>query len=89
MGFRLSVLANWLVGDAFKMTFFFLKDSDAVPWAFKACGLFQAGCDVLLGVQYALYGNRSDVVGLTEKAIPAWEEKEVEMARVPVGRPMG
>ena len=56
-GFRLSVLANWLVGDAFKMTYFFLAGGEAVPWAFKACGLFQAACDAYLGVQYWMFGE--------------------------------
>lgn len=55
-GFRLSVLANWLIGDAFKMTYFFLSDTK-VPWAFKLCGLFQAACDCYLGVQYGMYGE--------------------------------
>ncbi|KAK5107933.1 hypothetical protein LTR62_000538 [Meristemomyces frigidus] len=55
-GFRLSVLVNWLVGDAFKMTYFFLSEG-GVPWAFKLCGLFQAGCDIFLGVQYWMYGD--------------------------------
>ena len=54
-GFRLSVLINWLVGDAFKMTYFFLSEG-SVPWAFKLCGLFQAACDCYLGVQYLKYG---------------------------------
>ena len=56
-GFRASVLANWLVGDAFKMVFFFAKGAAEVPWAFKLCGVFQATCDVLLGVQFYAYGN--------------------------------
>ncbi|MCJ1416344.1 hypothetical protein MMC32_002679 [Xylographa parallela] len=56
-GFRLSVLANWLFGDAMKMGFFFLSDAGKVPWAFKACGCFQAACDVGLGVQYWVYGE--------------------------------
>jgi len=56
-GFRLSVLANWLVGDVFKMMFFLAKDSTEVPWAFKLCGLFQASCDVYLGVQFYQLGN--------------------------------
>ena len=56
-GFRLSVLANWLVGDAFKMVFFFVKDSSDVPWAFKLCGVFQACCDCYLGVQYYMFGD--------------------------------
>lgn len=56
-GFRLSVLANWLVGDAMKMLFFFASDGDKVPWPFKLCGIFQACCDAGLGFQYWLYGD--------------------------------
>ena len=40
-----------------KMGFFFLSDAGKVPWAFKACGCFQAACDVGLGVQYWMYGD--------------------------------
>ncbi|WPG98598.1 Solute carrier family 66 member 2 [Acrodontium crateriforme] len=58
-GFRLSVLANWLIGDAFKMTYFFLSDGE-VPWDFKLCGMFQAACDCYLGIQYWMYGEGSD-----------------------------
>ena len=56
-GFRPSVLANWLFGDAMKMAFFFLSPPGAVPGAFKACGVFQALCDVGLGVQWWVYGD--------------------------------
>jgi hypothetical protein len=56
-GFRVSVLANWLAGDSMKMIFFFAKNSDDVPWAFKVCGIFQAACDVFLGVQYFMFGD--------------------------------
>lgn len=55
-GFRLSVLANWLIGDAMKMTFFFFAESD-IPWSFKLCGLFQACCDSYLGIQYLMFGD--------------------------------
>jgi len=57
LGFRLSVLANWLIGDAFKMVFFMAKGADEVPWAFKLCGLFQALCDIALGCQFYIYGD--------------------------------
>lgn len=57
-GFRLSVLVNWLLGDVFKMTYFFLSEG-GIPWAFKLCGLFQAACDCYLGVQYWMYGEGS------------------------------
>jgi solute carrier family 66, member 2 len=56
-GFRVSVIANWLVGDAFKMVFFFAKGGDDVPWAFKLCGIFQALCDLYLGLQYYMFGD--------------------------------
>jgi len=56
-GFRLSVLANWIIGDVFKMAFFLAKDSTEVPWAFKLCGLFQASCDIYLGVQFYQLGS--------------------------------
>ncbi len=51
------MLANWLVGDALKMGFFVLAGEDRVPWAFKLCGAFQAGCDMGLGVQWWVFGN--------------------------------
>ncbi|KAG6018919.1 hypothetical protein E4U41_003509 [Claviceps citrina] len=54
-GFRLSVLASWIGGDAMKVCWFFTSTS-AIPAAFKICGCFQAACDCLLGVQYLLYG---------------------------------
>ena len=59
-GFRVSVLANWLLGDAMKMGFFFSSEPGKIPWAFKLSGIFQACCDVILGVQYWLYGDGQD-----------------------------
>ncbi|KAI8630147.1 hypothetical protein F5Y19DRAFT_474534 [Xylariaceae sp. FL1651] len=56
-GFRLSVLASWLLGDAMKMFWFFTATTQ-IPWAFKLCGIFQAICDALIGVQYLVYGNQ-------------------------------
>ncbi|EXJ91585.1 alpha 1,3-glucosidase [Capronia epimyces CBS 606.96] len=55
-GFRLSVIVNWLAGDAMKMSYFFLS-SDYIPWPFRLCGMFQACCDSYLGVQYYMYGE--------------------------------
>ena len=60
-GFRLSVLVNWLLGDFFKMSYFFLSGG-AVPLAFKLCGLFQAACDCYLGVQYWMYGAGENAI---------------------------
>lgn len=63
-GFRLSVLVNWLLGDAMKMGFFFMSEPGKVPWAFKLCGIFQACCDVGLGAQYWAYGDgKEDMAG--------------------------
>jgi len=55
-GFRFSVLAMWLAGDAMKMFWFFTSATE-IPWAFKLCGIFQAGCDVFLGIQFLMYGH--------------------------------
>ena len=59
-GFRVSVLASWLLGDAMKMFWFFTSPTE-IPWAFKLCGIFQAGCDTFLGIQYLMYGNGEGV----------------------------
>ena len=40
-----------------KMGFFFMAEPGKVPLAFKLCGIFQACCDVGLGVQYWIYGE--------------------------------
>ncbi|KAF3000071.1 hypothetical protein E8E13_001718 [Curvularia kusanoi] len=56
-GFRPSVIANWVVGDSFKMWFFFASAEGEVPWAFKACGIFQATCDLGLALQYLVWGD--------------------------------
>ena len=40
-----------------KMGFFFMSKPGKVPWAFKMCGIFQACCDMGLGVQYWVYGD--------------------------------
>jgi hypothetical protein len=55
-GFRVSVLASWIAGDLMKMFWFFNATSE-IPWTFKACGIFQMGCDMCLGVQYLVYGD--------------------------------
>jgi len=55
-GFRVSVMASWILGDVMKMVFFFFAES-SIPWAFKLCGLFQFGCDLYLGVQYLQFGD--------------------------------
>ena len=52
-----------------KMGFFFLSDAGKVPWAFKACGCFQAACDMGLGVQYWMYGDGEGAADGREKDI--------------------
>jgi hypothetical protein len=56
-GFRPSVIVNWVIGDTFKMWFFFASSNGEVPWAFKACGIFQACCDLGLAAQYLIWGD--------------------------------
>lgn len=58
-GFRLSLLANWLIGDMMKMVFFF-GSGGSVPWSFKMCGMFQFACDMFLGIQYWMFGSGAD-----------------------------
>lgn len=56
-GFRPSVIVNWVIGDTFKMWYFFTSPPGEVPLAFKACGVFQASCDLGLAAQYLYYGD--------------------------------
>ncbi|KAL6703413.1 hypothetical protein ACN47E_009672 [Coniothyrium glycines] len=56
-GFRPSVIVNWVIGDSFKMWYFFTSGPGEVPLAFKACGVFQACCDLGLAAQYLWYGD--------------------------------
>ncbi|KAI9843798.1 MAG: hypothetical protein M1838_002445 [Thelocarpon superellum] len=62
-GFRVSVLASWILGDVMKMVFFFLANATnggsgkPIPWAFKLCGLFQFACDLALGLQFWFFGD--------------------------------
>ncbi|KAI0119875.1 hypothetical protein GGR51DRAFT_259 [Nemania sp. FL0031] len=67
-GFRFSVLASWIVGDSMKMFWFFTATTE-IPLAFKLCGVFQAICDALIGVQYFIYGNQKPAI----KAQQEWE----------------
>ncbi|KAK4147211.1 uncharacterized protein C8A04DRAFT_9292 [Dichotomopilus funicola] len=69
-GFRVSLLASWLIGDAMKM-FWFFTSTTSIPWAFKICGMFQACCDSFLGVQYMMYGDG----GAKDHASPVWQHE--------------
>lgn len=70
-GFRPSVLVNWLAGDAMKMFWFFTSRTQ-IPWSFKLCGLFQATCDTILGLQYFMYGNGNGDVAVQLKERDSW-----------------
>jgi hypothetical protein len=98
-GFRPSVIANWIVGDTFKMWFFFASSAGAVPWAFKICGIFQAVCDLGLGLQWFVWRDGVEAGGYSggesgafingrEKALksPPPEREGFELDGMP-GRP--
>ncbi|KAI1776050.1 hypothetical protein F4818DRAFT_412783 [Hypoxylon cercidicola] len=72
-GFRVSVLASWLAGDAMKMFWFFTSTTE-IPLAFKLCGVFQAGCDVIIGIQYLMYGDQQPTI----KTQQAWPHSGVK-----------
>lgn len=72
-GFRLSVLASWLIGDAFKIFWFFTATSE-IPVTFKVCGMFQASCDAFLGVQYYWYGEGPQEIKEHPMADVSWQQ---------------
>ncbi|EJT80495.1 PQ loop repeat protein [Gaeumannomyces tritici R3-111a-1] len=55
-GFRPSIIVSWIMGDCMKMCWFFTSPTE-IPVAFKVCGVFQAACDLFLGMQYLQYGT--------------------------------
>lgn len=57
-GFRISVVAAWVLGDTMKMSYFF-SSSETIPWAFKLCGIFQCVCDFYLGFQCYFFSRNS------------------------------
>ncbi|RFU73664.1 pq loop repeat [Trichoderma arundinaceum] len=80
-GFRLSVLASWIGGDAMKIYWFFTATSE-IPLAFKICGIFQAACDCFLGFQYFVYGEGETTV----KGHPLQDVSSQETGAQPQGR---
>lgn len=80
-GFRLSVLAAWIIGDTMKMSYFFCSQ-DTIPWAFKICGMFQCVCDLYLGFQYWTFTRDSGpAAGSSIEQEGRWgqEEKDIRM----------
>ncbi|CAI7601568.1 unnamed protein product [Penicillium glandicola] len=57
-GFRVSVIASWILGDVMKMSYFF-NSTETIPWAFKLCGIFQCVCDLYLGFQFYMFTRNS------------------------------
>jgi hypothetical protein len=53
-GFRVSVLASWLIGDAMKMVYF--HNAEHVGVQFKLCAFVQMVLDAYLGVQFWWFG---------------------------------
>jgi PQ loop repeat. len=81
-GFRLSVLASWLIGDAMKMSYFF-GSKQVIPWSFRMCGMFQCACDCYLGIQYWMFGSGPSVVANSPRESgDRWEveEKDIRLA---------
>lgn len=85
-GFRLSVLASWLIGDAMKIFWFFTATSE-IPWAFKICGIFQASCDSFLGVQYLMYKDGVGSVTTGAKSYAMTEQRSPDSFRQPMHVP--
>ncbi|KAE8150116.1 hypothetical protein BDV25DRAFT_155074 [Aspergillus avenaceus] len=80
-GFRVSVLAAWILGDLMKLSYFFCG-SDVIPWAFRMCALFQCICDLYLGVQFWMYTKPSfGAAASPREPGDSWavEEKDIRM----------
>lgn len=68
-GFRPSVLASWLAGDAMKMVYF--ANALHVGVQFKACAAVQTAFDLYLGLQFWWFGSGPPprAAGLGDKAV--------------------
>lgn len=75
------MIVNWVIGDTFKMWFFFASAKGEVPWAFKACGVFQATCDLGLAMQYLVWGD-GPVEKVSTSPVPLSEGLEMEGGKV-------
>ncbi|KAI1827937.1 hypothetical protein F4861DRAFT_491736 [Xylaria intraflava] len=84
-GFRLSVLASWIVGDSMKMFWFFTATTE-IPLAFKLCGSFQAICDALIGVQYFIYESRTPTVKASQDIDMSVMASSSDGWQTPIGR---
>ncbi|KAJ5182950.1 hypothetical protein N7492_000566 [Penicillium capsulatum] len=84
-GFRLSVVAAWIIGDTMKMSYFFFSTED-IPLVFKVCGVFQCACDFFLGFQFWMYSRTPGKVASNSHELQEnrWEagEKDIRMTRM-------
>ncbi|ORY92484.1 hypothetical protein BCR35DRAFT_297914 [Leucosporidium creatinivorum] len=83
-GFRHSVLAGWVGGDAIKTIYFFATDGNSI--AFKACAIFQLSVDVALCFQTWAYREQTkrdldERAGLREQEGVAGAESLLRAAR--------
>ncbi|KAL4903447.1 hypothetical protein BDW74DRAFT_156407 [Aspergillus multicolor] len=81
-GFRVSVVAAWILGDVMKLSYFFSSEQ-VIPWAFRMCAIFQFICDSFLGIQFWMYSQGPPRAALNpqqrlENEIPL-EEKDIRM----------
>jgi hypothetical protein len=81
-GFRVSVVAAWILGDIMKLSYFFTSEQ-VIPWAFRMCGIFQFICDSILGLQFWVYSRgASRVAGNPQQRLEneiGLEEKDIRM----------
>jgi len=75
-GFRVTVLASWLAGDAMKLVFFW--NADKVGALFKACAIVQSCLDSFLGIQFWMYGNGVPTGEQVEGGVREWELEKPE-----------
>lgn len=84
-GFRVSVIAAWIIGDTMKMSYFFFS-RDIIPWAFRFCGMFQCVCDFYLGFQYWVFTRGPSslrAAGSSRENSDSWpEEKGIRMTEM-------
>ncbi|CAG9999850.1 unnamed protein product [Clonostachys byssicola] len=80
-GFRVSVLASWILGDTMKLFWFFTTTTE-IPPVFKICGMFQAACDAFLGVQYLMYGEGEQEVKEHPMVDASWKSPSMDRSYI-------
>ncbi|KAG0643038.1 hypothetical protein HOY80DRAFT_916829 [Tuber brumale] len=76
-GFRLSVLASWLLGDVMKMLYFFSAKHVGVQ--FKLCAGVQFTLDAYLGVQFWMFGSSVEE-GVRRREVEMVERGEMRLS---------